>query len=186
MDNGESSYRRFLDGDDEGFTEIIRDYQDGLIFFLAGMVGSLELAEELAEDTFVKIVIRRPTFRGGCAFKTWLYTVGRNVALDALRKRKRRIHPLPLDEALQSADSPASDGPEAAYLQNERDRTLHQAMSGLSPDHRQALWLTYFEQLPSREAARIMGKSPHAFESLLYRAKRALKSELERRGFDPE
>lgn len=55
MDNGESSYRRFLSGNDEGLVEIIRDYKDGLIFFLNGFTRDINTAEELCEDTFVKI-----------------------------------------------------------------------------------------------------------------------------------
>ena len=62
MDNGASSYRRFLDGDDSGIVEIIRDYKDGLILFLNRYVNNLHVAEELAEDTFFRIVTRRPGF----------------------------------------------------------------------------------------------------------------------------
>ena len=55
MDNGASSYRRFLDGDESGIIEIIRDYKDGLILFLNGFTQNIHIAEELAEDTFVKL-----------------------------------------------------------------------------------------------------------------------------------
>ena len=54
MDNGASSYRRFLEGDDDGIVEIIRDYKDGLILFLNRYVNNIHIAEELAEDTFFK------------------------------------------------------------------------------------------------------------------------------------
>ena len=50
MDNGVSSYRRFLDGDDKGLVDIIRDYKDGLILFLNGFADNINVAEELAED----------------------------------------------------------------------------------------------------------------------------------------
>lgn len=52
MDNGASSYRRFLSGDDEALTEIVRDYKDGLILYLNGFVNSVTTAEELMEETF--------------------------------------------------------------------------------------------------------------------------------------
>ena len=51
MDNGASSYRRFLDGDENGFVEIVRDYKDGLILYLDSLVRNISAAEELAEDT---------------------------------------------------------------------------------------------------------------------------------------
>ena len=62
MDNGASSYRRFLDGDDEGIVEIIRDYKDGLILYLNGFTRNISTAEELMEETFVKLATRKPRF----------------------------------------------------------------------------------------------------------------------------
>ncbi len=86
MENGASSYRRFLDGDDSGFVEIVRDYKDGLILYLSSFTGDIYLAEELAEDTFVKLGIKKPRFSGRSSFRTWLYAIGRNAAIDRLRR----------------------------------------------------------------------------------------------------
>lgn len=55
MDRGAASYRRFLDGDDEGFVEIVRVYNDGLILYLNSFVNNISVADELAEDAFVKL-----------------------------------------------------------------------------------------------------------------------------------
>ena len=85
MDNGASSYRRFLNGDDEGIAEIVRDFKDGLILYLNGYVKNIFIAEELAEDTFFRLMIKRPRFSGRSSFKTWLYAIGRNVAADRIR-----------------------------------------------------------------------------------------------------
>ena len=81
MDNGASSYRRFLEGDDSGLVEIIRDYKDGLIFYLNSLVNNLHIAEELAEDTFVRLGTKKPRDKRKSSFKTWLYTIGRNLVL---------------------------------------------------------------------------------------------------------
>ena len=86
MDNDASSYRRFLDGEDDGFVEIVRDYKDGLILFLDSFVRNLSIAEDLAEDAFVKLGIKKPHFSIKSSFKTWLYAIGRNVAVDYNRK----------------------------------------------------------------------------------------------------
>ena len=108
MDNGASSYRRFLDGDDEGIVEIIRDYKDGLILYLNGFTQDISTAEELMEETFVKLATRKPRFMGRSAFKTWLYAIGRNVAMDHLR-HSARLSPRPAEElerlALQIRDA---------------------------------------------------------------------------------
>ena len=91
MDNGASSYRRFRDaGDESGLIEIIRDYKDGLILYLNSFVGNIHTAEELAEDTFVLLGIKKPKDKGKGSFRTWLYTIGRNVAIDYLRRNSKR------------------------------------------------------------------------------------------------
>ena len=89
MDNGALYYRRFLDGDDSGFVEIIKDYKDGLIIYLCSIIGNVHIAEDLAEDTFVRVITRKPRYSEKASFKTWLYTVGRNIAYDFLRKNSR-------------------------------------------------------------------------------------------------
>ena len=98
MDNGASSYRRFLDGDDEGLGEIVRDYKDGLMLYLNGFVNNICVAEELMEETFFKIIMKKPSFTAKHRFKTWLYTIGRNVAIDYLRHQSK-IDQIPLEDA---------------------------------------------------------------------------------------
>ena len=92
MDNGASSYRRFLDGDDKGLAEIVKDYRDGLILYLNGIVNNIALAEELMEETFFKIITKKPRFIAKYSFKTWLYTIGRNVAIDYLRHKAKQLY----------------------------------------------------------------------------------------------
>ncbi len=82
MDNGASSYRRFLDGDDNGIIEIVNNYKDGLILYLNGYVNNIFIAEELTEDTFFRLITKKPKFSGKSTFKSWLYAIGRNIAVD--------------------------------------------------------------------------------------------------------
>ena len=76
MDNGAISYRRFLEGDDNALEEIVEDYKDGLILFLNGYVNNIYIAEELTEDTFFRLITKRPRFSGKSSFKSWLYAIG--------------------------------------------------------------------------------------------------------------
>lgn len=69
--------------------EIIKEYKDGLIFYLNSIVGNIHTAEELAEDTFVLLGTKKPRDKGTGSFKTWLYTIGRNIAIDSLRRRRK-------------------------------------------------------------------------------------------------
>ena len=88
MDEGQKQYRLFLDGDDRGLEAIIRIYKDGLIFYLNTILHNLSAAEGVAEDTFALFGIKRPADRGAASFRTWLYAVGRNLAISYLRKHK--------------------------------------------------------------------------------------------------
>ena len=182
MDNGAGSYRRFLDGDDDGFVEIVRDYKDGLILFLDSFVRNLSIAEDLAEDTFVKLGIKKPHFSGKSSFKTWLYAIGRNVAVDYIRKESKRSE-VSIDECMDLADRQTL---EDAYLIEENKIVIHRALGKLKSEYRQVLWLTYFEELSNKETAKIMKKSVHNTETLIYRAKQSLKQELIKEGFTYE
>ncbi len=176
MDKGSESYRRYLDGDDGGIIEIVHDYKDGLILYLRGFVADIHLAEELAEEAFVKIVTKKPRFKENSSFKTWLYSIARNVALDYLRKNKR-TETIPIENSSPIADEIDL---EKAFLKEEQKIALHRTLSQLRPIYRQAIWLTYFEGLSNKETAKILGKSLHNTEMLICRARQSLKTELEK------
>ena len=143
---------------------------------------NVTVAEELAEDTFVRLGIRKPRFSERSAFRTWLYTIGRNVAVDYLRKNAGR-DTVSIEDCAVPADVETLEN---TYIREERKIRLHRAMNGLKSEYRQVLWLIYFEGFSCREAAKIMGKSTHNVETLAYRARRSLKSELIGEGFTDE
>ena len=184
MDKGFEYYNRFLDGDEKALEELVRDYKDGLIFYLNSFTANIHTAEELAEETFVKLFIRKPPFRAdkkGSSFKTWLYTIGRNTAFDYLRANRRRLQ-VSEEEYVQLAAE--ENSLEHSYIREEQRITLHKAMSKLKPQYRQILWLVYFEELSHKEAARIMKKPVGSIKTLVFRAKRELISQIENEGYD--
>ena len=186
MDNGASSYRRFLEGDDSGLCEIVRDYKDGLILFLHSITRDLGLAEELCEDTFVRLAVKKPRFSGRSTFKTFLYAIGRRVAADHLRRLSRR-EILSLEALSEEGfDLPAEEDVVSAYLRDERKQIVHRALGRLTDSHREVLWLVYFENLSVKEAAGVLGKTVHAAESLIHRARLSMKAELEKEGITHE
>ena len=182
MDNGSILYRRYLDGDDEAMVELIRIHKDGLMLYIKGITSNLSLAEELMEDTFFKLAAKKPKFSGKCSFKTWLYAIGRNITTKQLRKSaKLKVVPLESQEYLSDEENIAGD-----YIKSEQKRAVHQALHELKLEYRQVLYLSYFEGFSNSEAALIMKKSDKQIRDLLYNAKKALKSELERSGFEYE
>ena len=183
MDRGTESYFRFLAGEEDGLVEIIRDYKDGLILYLNSFVNNVHDAEALAEDTFVRLAVKKPRDRHRAGFRTWLYAIGRNVAVDHLQRQKRS-KTLPLEEVPEQASD--RDELERSYIREERRIRVHRAMAQLKPEYRQVLWLLYFEQFSAREAAAVMGKSVHGAETLAWRARQALKEVLIQEGFSDE
>ena len=184
MDNGSDSYRRYREnGDESGLIEIIRDYKDGLILYLTSIVSDVHTAEDLTEDTFVLLGTKKPKDKGKSSFKTWLYTIGRNIAIDYLRRQKRQSVQ-PLDTAGDISDDEADI--ERSYLRLEQKITLHRALRKLKTEYRQVLWLEYFEQLSMKETAAIMKKSVHSTEMLASRARKALKAQLGKEGIEDE
>ena len=177
MSGGEYSYARYLDGDDDGLVELIREYKDGLIFYINGIVSDFGTAEELTEDTFLRLVTKRPKYNGKASFKTWIYTIAHNIAVDWVRRHRRTVS---LDESLPADDE---ESLERSYIRSERDMALRRAMRKLTSEQRQAIWLVYFEGMSCRDAAAVMGKNTHAVESLLSRARSALGEILEKEGF---
>lgn len=185
MDKGSMNYERFLRGEKEGLVEIIREYKDGLILYINSMVRDVLVAEELAEETFVRIGVKKPKDNGKASFKTWLYTIGRNVAIDYLRKHKKKLeNEVSMEESAEIASE--ERGLLETYVRNEEKRMLHDAMKKLKVEYRAVLWLIYFEGMSNKEAAIMMKKSVHGVESLVYRARLKLKEILEKEGFSYE
>ncbi len=172
------SYRRFLQGDESGLAQIICAYKDGLTLYLNGYVHDISLAEELTEETFVKLVLKRPRFSGDSAFKTWLYTIARHVAIDYLRRKKQDVS---TEDCKELADEQADL--ERTFLQQEQKLQLYEAIEQLKPEYRQVLWLYYFADFSHKQIARILGKSTHNVEMLASRARQALKTILNKEGF---
>ena len=176
---GEESYRRFLGGDDEGMAEIVREYKDGLILFLRSFVGDIAIAEDLAEDTFLRLMVKKPRFSGRSSFRSWLYAIGRNVAVDYVR-RNSKVVPVPSEEMTDIADAADIEG---AYIREEQQKIINKALEKLPPDYRRVIWLVFFEGLSNGEVALVMKKNERQIRNLLYRAKQSLRKELEKEGF---
>ena len=179
MDNGAVNYNRFLEGDKEGMTEVIREYKDGLSLYINSFVRDICLAEELMEETFVALVMKKPKFSHKSTFKTWLYAIGRNTTLDYLKKNRKK-QTLPSDEMYDLADETDI---EKSYICEENKIQLYHALSKLNPAYSQVLHLCFLEGFTNSETACIMQRSVRQIENLIYRAKKALREELEKEGF---
>ena len=149
-------------------------YYDGLTLYISGIVGDLHASEDIAQDVFVRLVTKKPSFNGRSSFKTWLYAIGRNLARDYLRKAKRQ-GVLPLENGVSSDET---EDVEQSYIKNEEYISLYRGLRLLKEEYRQALWLTYFEGMSVKEVARIMNRSESSVTALISRGKFALRKSI--------
>jgi len=175
MDNGASSYRRYLDGDEGALRHIVQAYSDSLIFFIDRYVHDTAAAEDIALDVFTDLVVNPKRYNFKVSLKTYLFMLGRSRALDHLR-HQRRISMVELSEAAQiPSDAPSL---EELVLADARKIAVNQALEQLSDELKLAVHLVYFEQLSCDEAASIMKKTRKQVYNLLYRAKNTLRGIL--------
>ena len=172
MDNGASSYRRFLNGDETAFAPIMEELFHGLVFFIDGFLHDTQAAEDIAIDTFSDLIVHRHRYNFKVSLKTYLYMVGRSRALDYIKHRKV-IPFVELSEAQTREDD--AQALEEIVLADQRKRMIHTALMQLPEDMRVVIHLVYFEGMTYQEAAKVMKKSPKQVDNLLYRGKKELR-----------
>ncbi len=182
MDKGYLSYQRFLGGDKQGLVDIIELYSDSLAAFINGFVHNEATAEDLMQDTYLELIIKECSFRGESQFKTWLFKIARNKAIDHIRKNRKMI---PVDDSFVFCPD-EHDSIEKKLSNAERNRAVYFAMSKINPLYSQVLYLSFFEGMTNTEIASVIGKSKRQVEMLIYRAKDSLKKALEKEGFEYE
>ena len=172
MDNGASSYRRFLNGDESAFDEIMKELFDNLVFFIDRFVHDIHVAEDIAIDAFSDLVVNKHRYNFKVTLKTYLFMLGRSRALNYIKHRKV-IDFVELAEADKASSE--QETLEELVLADERKRVVNNALNALPDDMRVAIHLIYFEDLSYDEAAKVMKKNRKQVDNLLYRAKKELR-----------
>lgn len=181
MDNGASSYRRFLDGDQSGFDELIKDYRVPLIYFINGFLNNIDESEDVAEEAFMELIVHPHRYSFRSSFKTYLFTIARNKAVDRVR-REKKLSPLQIDD-MELEDIERFD---RDILKNENSQMLQSAMKKINPEYAVLLRLLYFEDMTSEQAGKILKKNKRQIANLTYRAKNSLRRAMEEEGFSYE
>ena len=172
MDNGASSYRRFLNGDESAFDDVMKELFDNLVFFVDRYVHDIHAAEDIAIDAFSDLVVNKHRYNFKVTLKTYLFMLGRSRALNYIKHRKV-INFVELTEADNiSAEQKTL---EEIILEDERKRIVNNALNSLPVDMRVVVHLIYFEDLTYDEAAKVMKKNRKQVDNLLYRAKKELR-----------
>lgn len=180
-DAGADLYRRWLGGDGTAFDKIIEVYHDALIFFVYGTVKNFADAEDIAADVFADLIVHPKRYSFGCSFKTYLFSVARNKAVDRIRHRRRFS-----DEDINESAESISDGKllEDKLIADEKAKAVRDALKEINPEYASVLRLTYFYGFSGDEVCFIMNKNKKQMANLLYRGKESLRKALEGKGVE--
>jgi RNA polymerase sigma-70 factor (ECF subfamily) len=153
----------------EEFNTFVTQQQEPLRRFLLNVCGGDPyIADEIAEEAFVRAYLNLNSFRGGCKMSTWLFRIAYNCFYDSVRKRGREVE-------LGAARDIASE--DLAQC-NERQEELHSALKQLTAPQRDVILLFYMEDKQIREISQITGMNENTVKSHLRRAKQTMKTYL--------
>lgn len=151
------------------FEELVRRFQSPLLHFLIRRTHSRHDAEDLLQETFLRVHRRIGSYQPERRFNTWLFTIAHRLAISKYRRR-RWLH-LGMDRNPRAAGVQ----PSIALQQEEWHSKLWDEVRGiLSDDAFTAIWLTYAESMPAAEVAQILGRSANGVRLLLHRARKEL------------
>ena len=161
---------RTAQGDARAFRELAGRHAGRALSLARRILKDHALAEDIVQDALLRVWTNAPRWRPEAAFRTWFYRIVVNLCLNA----KRRAAHLPLAAGEQVAD-PAV-GADARLEARERDSLLGAAVDALPERQRAAVVLSYQEGLSNAEVAAVLDTSVSGVETLLFRAKRALRA----------
>lgn len=168
----------------EAFESLVARYERKIYNLAYRLSGNAEDANDLAQETFIRLYRSIHTFRGQSAFSTWLYRIATNVCLDELRRRQR--HPVvSLDAPMETEEGQMERDvvdltqlPEFIYEHKELRQTVQRLIGELAEDHRLVLILRDFENLSYEEIAQVLGCQLGTVKSRLNRARAALRDKI--------
>lgn len=177
---------RALEGDSAAFETLVCRYTRVVMTLSRRITGSLEDAEDVAQQAFMKALINLSRFRFHCAFSTWLVSIAINEARMWTRKR-RRSREVPMaatageDGSVIVFDWPDErPDPESVYLRKESDQLLRSELKRLAPTSREAIEICDLQQLSTADTALSLGVTVAAVKSRRSRGRAALRRRLER------
>ncbi len=171
---------RVKEGDDSSFAELLSRYRAPVIHFIYRMVQSQHIAEELAQDVFLRVYRARQGYEPSAKFTTWLFRIATHIALNYIRDgRNERTA-----ESVDDDGSPAMHVPdrretvEQELLEEARLGEIRRAVQGLPAKQRAAVIMHKYQEMDYAQIASVLGCSESAVKSLLFRAYETLRRKL--------
>jgi RNA polymerase sigma-70 factor (ECF subfamily) len=168
--------------DASGFSELLNRNRNLVVNYLSRMVVNRAIAEELAQDVFIRVYRSRRTYEPTAKFSTWLYRITTNVALNHFRDSKRNQNHVSLD--VQDAVQVRREAQDRAVLIEDRlvrdvvARQIRHAIRALPPKQRAAVIMHKYDEMDYAQIARVLSCSPAAVKALMFRAYETLRLRL--------
>lgn len=169
---------RVLAGDVEAFGPLVERYSRPIFALVVGIVRQREEAEELVQEIFLRAYTKLPSYGGRSAFSTWLYRIACNMALSAVRP-KRRFRLLFCEARAERLPEFREEPSEDAAFSEEREQALLAALESLTPEERALVQLHYYEERPLSACAEIFKISESNCKVRLFRIRKKLKQWIE-------
>ena len=176
---------RVREGDDAGFNVLIQKYHKPIVHFMFRMVHNQAVAEELAQEVFLRVYRSRQTYRAEARFTTWLYRIATNLGVNHARdtKHERAAQNIYLDQPdPETGTTPDVADPSATVEQdlvkNERMRAIRQHVLALPERQRTAVLMHKYQGLDYKQIGEVLKLSESATKSLLFRAYQTLRERL--------
>ncbi len=175
---------QIIGGDTQAFAVLVDRYKD-LVFTLAiRMLKNREEAEEVSQDTFVKVFKALPRFKGDSKLSTWVYKVAYNSCLDRIKKNKNRYNEVGIDSFTENQIKTVDNALDALE-EKEQQQTIQHCLQQLASKDSFLLTLFYFEELSLEEISQIVNKEANTVKVNIHRARKRLASIL-KQNLEPE
>ena len=173
-------------GDEQSFELLLRKYRTPLVNFLYRMVRDSAVAEDLAQEVFLRVYRARKEYAPSAKFTTWMFRIATNLALNSVRDNRHRQLEISMDRTVNAGgdEQPAMEVPdrkptvEQQLVERTRSALILRAVHALPEKQRAAVLLHKYQELNYDEIARILECSESALKSLLFRAYETLRVEL--------
>ncbi len=177
---------QFKAGDQRAFHDLFDKHKKRVINYCFRYCGNPAVAEELAQETFLRVYKAAPRYRQKARFSTWLFKIAANVCLNEIRKPVYRTQMDPLDDATGQNDLPtgvspsasAPSQPDALLESRERNAMVQNAINDLPAQQRAALLLRLNEEFSYREIGQQINRSEGHVKTIIYRGRQQLKKML--------
>jgi len=179
--------RGLREGDMELLADLVERSQRRLVRYLLYLIGRRDYAEDIAQETWIRVLQRGSQYNGRQRFDLWLFAIARNLAIDYLRQKRKAVQTASLPDDRDEILLVSSSGPspfEAAARSEDATRLAGQ-LQILSPLYREALLLRFQEDLSLAEIAQVLGTPVTTVTSRIYRGLAALRSAFEEGGDSP-